>query len=123
LAATSRSLKPNEQDVRPQIYNVLLSIAFVTGMGAPSIALAQDLRSGVSMMTSRFEIPPDLAGKVGRTIWMNETGGDEQAITAWNDHEDFMSLGIGHFIWLPAARPRNTKRAFPRCWSFFGQRD
>lgn len=61
----------------------------------------------------RLEIPADLAAKVGRRIWLNESGGDEQALIAWNGGEDFLSLGIGHFIWFPAGRSSPFEESFP----------
>ena len=82
--------------MKPQIYRLLWTIALLC-VGQPQAALTQDL-------STRFANPPDLVAKVGRRIWLNESGGDEQAITAWNNGEDFMSLGIGNFIWFPAGR-------------------
>src|SRR5262245_44130803 len=46
-------------------------------------------------------LPADVANKVGHKIWINETGGDRNAIASWNANEEFASLGIGHFIWFP----------------------
>lgn len=38
---------------------------------------------------------------IGRKIWQNESGGKVAGLTAWNDGEEFPSMGIGHFIWYP----------------------
>jgi hypothetical protein len=38
---------------------------------------------------------------IGRKIWQNESGGRVSGLTAWNDGEEFPSMGIGHFIWYP----------------------
>ena len=38
---------------------------------------------------------------IGRKIWQNESGGQISGLTAWNDGEEFPSMGIGHFIWYP----------------------
>lgn len=61
-------------------------------------------------------ISPQISLPIGIKIWFNESGGKIEGLTAWNDGEDFASLGIGHFIWHPCA---NKKRAsltsgFPR---------
>jgi len=71
---------------------------------------------------AQLEIPADLAAKIGTKIWMNETGGDDRAITAWNADEDFMSLGIGHFIWFPAGRPERFGESFPAMVAFLRAR-
>ena len=38
---------------------------------------------------------------VGMKIWQNESGGQINGLTHWNEGEEFPSLGIGHFIWYP----------------------
>jgi len=38
---------------------------------------------------------------IGRKIWQNESAGKVSGLTAWNDGEEFPSMGIGHFIWYP----------------------
>jgi hypothetical protein len=38
---------------------------------------------------------------IGRKIWQNESAGKVTGLTAWNDGEEFPSMGIGHFIWYP----------------------
>lgn len=39
--------------------------------------------------------------KIGQQIFQNETGGDYKKLVHWNQGEDFPSLGIAHFIWIP----------------------
>jgi hypothetical protein len=76
-----------------------------------------------SPLLVRFEIPRKLAEKLGRKIWMNETGGDPLAITDWNGGEDFMSLGIGHFIWFPVNRRRDRfEESFPPMLEFLREK-
>ena len=65
------------------------------------------------MMKPAIEIAPEVATLVGRQVFLNETGGDRDMITAWNAAEDFMSLGIGHFIWFPAGLKVRFKESFP----------
>lgn len=61
----------------------------------------------------RLVLAPDVATKVGRQVWRNETGGENDMITAWNEAEDFMSLGIGHFIWFPKGLDTRFRESFP----------
>lgn len=52
--------------------------------------------------------------KVAKKIWQNESGGQIEGLTAWNDGEDFPSLGIGHFIWYPAGKKGPFTESFPQ---------
>ncbi len=45
---------------------------------------------------------------IGEKIFNNECGGKIECLVSWNEREEFMSLGIGHFIWYPP----NTKVVF-----------
>ena len=60
----------------------------------------------------------DMARKIGRKIWLNEAGGNRNAITSWNANEDFASLGVGHFIWFPAGKTPPFEESFPRLLEF-----
>jgi hypothetical protein len=60
-----------------------------------------------------LEISPENAAKVARQVWLNETGGNRKAITAWNANEDFASLGIGHFIWFSDGLETRFQESFP----------
>jgi hypothetical protein len=105
--------------MKPQMYELLRVIALIGCAAQPQAAFAQDPGVEASRtMSTRFEIPPDLAAKVGRRIWLNESGGDEQAIIVWNTGEDFLSLGIGHFIWFPAGRSSRFEESFPLMLEF-----
>lgn len=71
---------------------------------------------------SRIEITADVATKVGRQVWLNETGGDRDMITAWNPAEDFASVGIGHFIWFPEGLQTRFAESFPKVLAFLRAR-
>jgi len=43
-------------------------------------------------------------GAIGRKIYANECGSKPDNLITWNRGEDFISLGIGHFIWYPKGR-------------------
>jgi len=80
---------------------------------------------GTTEMASlqQFVLPADAAKKVGHKIWINETGGNRDAITSWNANEEFASLGIGHFIWFPAGKTAPFDESFPRMLEFLRQQN
>lgn len=55
---------------------------------------------------------------IGQRIYHNECNGEEACLTAWNQGEEFASLGIGHFIWYPAGTPRHFDESFPELLRF-----
>src|SRR5207247_9165805 len=48
--------------------------------------------------------------RIGKRVWQNECNGTVSGLTAWNEGEDYASLGIGHFIWY-TMRPRGPLEA------------
>ncbi|MBK1791616.1 hypothetical protein [Persicirhabdus sediminis] len=52
--------------------------------------------------------------KIGQKIWLNESGGKVSGLTAWNQGEEFPSLGIGHFIWYPVNYNGPYTESFPQ---------
>ncbi len=58
------------------------------------------------------------AERIGRQIWLNETGGNPAYLIAWNQGEAFVSLGIGHFIWYPAGQRGPFQESFPELVQF-----
>ncbi len=69
-----------------------------------------------------IEISPELAARVGHQVWLNETGGNRDTITAWNASEDFASLGIGHFIWFSEGLNSRFQESFPEMIEFLRSR-
>ncbi len=65
-----------------------------------------------------LKISPATAAKVGRQVWQNESGASIDGLTAWNDAEDFPSLGIGHWIWFKAGGHPLFEESFPRLVDF-----
>ena len=59
---------------------------------------------------------------IGKKIWQNECNGTISGLTAWNQGEDFASLGIGHFIWYPKGRRGPFEESFPKVVSFISKR-
>jgi hypothetical protein len=68
-------------------------------------------------------LPGDLAKKIGQKIWLNETGGKPDAITAWSANEEFASLGIGHFIWFPVGKWLPFEESFPALLEFMRRKN
>ncbi len=60
--------------------------------------------------------------RIGKRIWQNECNGTITGLTAWNEGEDFASLGIGHFIWYPRGRRGPFEESFPKLVSFISSR-
>src|SRR6266480_1377782 len=60
--------------------------------------------------------------RIGKRIWQNECNGTITGLTAWNEGEDFASLGIGHFIWYPRGRRGPFEESFPKLVSFIAKR-
>ncbi|WP_409977816.1 MULTISPECIES: hypothetical protein [unclassified Bradyrhizobium] len=73
---------------------------------------------GKATAAPQLVLPADVAQKVGHKIWLNETGGNRNAVTSWNANEDFASLGVGHFIWFPAGNPTAFEESFPALLAF-----
>lgn len=55
----------------------------------------------------------DELARIGRLIYKNETGGKPANLTAWNEGEEFASLGIGHFLWYPEGEEYRFVETFP----------
>ncbi len=81
-------------------------------------ATAQVLVKEPALAIPRLSISPAVAAKVGRQVWHNESGGRPEGVTAWNDAEDFPSLGIGHFIWFKAGGHPQFEESFPKLVGF-----
>ncbi|HEV3148995.1 MAG TPA: hypothetical protein VGZ24_10140 [Chthoniobacterales bacterium] len=60
--------------------------------------------------------------RIGKKIWQNECNGTVAGLTAWNEGEDFPSLGIGHFIWYPQGKRGPFEESFPKLVSFMSSR-
>ncbi len=55
---------------------------------------------------------------IASRIYQNETRGQARYLTHWGAGEDFPSLGIGHFIWFPAAVDAPFDESFPALVSY-----
>ncbi|QLH43965.1 MAG: hypothetical protein HWD59_02145 [Coxiellaceae bacterium] len=71
------------------------------------------LVSGFTEASSYINISSKEALQIGVKIWYNESGGTVNGLTAWNEGEDFASMGIGHFIWYPRNHAQTFSESFP----------
>lgn len=61
----------------------------------------------------------DDAGWIADMIFQNECQMKDDNLISWNEGEDFLSLGIGHFIWYPKGRSDRYRESFPDLISSF----
>lgn len=59
---------------------------------------------------------------LGDRIFANECNSRPECLTAWNEGEDFPSLGIGHFIWYRAGQQAPFAETFPDLIAFMQAR-
>ena len=83
----------------------VLFLAFLCLAGA---AQAQDISKAKS-------------NQIAALIFQNECASKDACLTAWNEGEEFASLGIGHFIWYPASAKQTFQESFPALLSFMQQ--
>ena len=69
-----------------------------------------------------FNLSGPEAKQIGRRIWQNECNGTVAGLTAWNEGENFASLGIGHFIWYPKGMRGPFDESFPKLVNFIAKR-
>ncbi|GAB4393162.1 MAG: hypothetical protein Tsb005_10230 [Gammaproteobacteria bacterium] len=58
---------------------------------------------------------------IGGKIWRNEGGSRIHNLIAWNNGEEFASLGIGHFIWYPKNYHGPFEEVFPKFLAYAKQ--
>ncbi|MBU3912181.1 MAG: hypothetical protein KKD90_06305 [Candidatus Omnitrophica bacterium] len=50
---------------------------------------------------------------IGERVFENECASRDEFLIKWNEGEDFLSLGIGHFIWYPRGKKGSFEESFP----------
>jgi len=66
-------------------------------------------------------LSPDESEKIGRLIWQNEASQKKELLVYWSPHEQFPSLGIGHFIWYPEDTTPQCTQQFPDLCNYLQQ--
>ena len=51
-----------------------------------------------------IKVNAKISKKIGKQIYINECSGDLEKLVFWKQGEDFVSVGIGHFIWCSKER-------------------
>lgn len=86
------------------------------------LLLCRFLLSGEAVEGAAIYLSEEDAGRIGERIFSNECSGKPENLVAWNEGEDFMSLGIGHFIWYPQGRRGPFGESFPELLSYLRQK-
>ena len=86
-------------------------------MLAGVIILGSFVVSTISM-SQQISLTDREAEWIGNKIFCNECGGKDKCLITWNDGEDFISLGIGHFIWYPENKIGPFDESFPSLLKF-----
>ncbi|HWY52036.1 MAG TPA: hypothetical protein VNW72_11195 [Chthoniobacterales bacterium] len=75
----------------------------------------------VSPSTGVWEDTPE---KIGRKIWQYECGGTKAGLVSWYEGDACPSMGIGHFLWYPAALiDRPDEGSFSKLLKFLASRN
>lgn len=78
----------------------------------------QALKPVAQQSSTTSQLSPAQKAKIGYKIWQNESAGKVEGLTAWNQGEEFPSLGIGHFIWYPSGFRGRWTESFPQFITF-----
>src|SRR3989338_64527 len=57
-------------------------------------------------------LSPQEVNWIGERVFENECASKDENLIVWNEGENFMSLGIGHFIWHPANGKDSFEESF-----------
>ena len=105
------------------ILSTIPIIVIIASCAPPiSTATAQSQQATSLQARSSFLLTPAQRSKIARKIWQNESAGTIKGLTAWNEGENFPSLGIGHFICYPRGVQEKFTESFPQFISFARQR-
>jgi len=101
-------------------FALLLPLTFLLSSCIPPVA--QTINSSDKSVAPKISLTPAQRTKVANKIWQNESASKINGLTAWNDGENFPSLGIGHFIWYPTGVQGPFTESFPQFIQFAKQR-
>lgn len=63
-------------------------------------------------------VPEDQANRIAERVFANECFSKGECLIEWNGGEEFLSLGIGHFIWYPAGPKGPFEESFLKYLSY-----
>ena len=78
-----------------------------------ALCLSFFLISVTPVLAYHIKLTPEEINWIGEKIFANECSSRNDLLVQWNDGEDFLSLGIGHFIWYPKGGRGPFEEAFP----------
>jgi len=76
------------------------------------------LEREITLLSKINSTPLPLCKAIAEKVWNNETGSSLEKLLYWNPNEDFLSLGIGHFIWYPESKKTSFEEGFPTYLAF-----
>ena len=88
---------------------ILLAVLFIGGCAVNNVP-KDDIGTIVPV--------EDLSWIVNK-VFKNETSGDYDKLVFWSPREEFMSLGIAHFIWYPEGQSGRYTETFPGLIDYF----
>lgn len=100
---------------------------------AASLLLTVSLSACVSNMTPAPDantgtdnqgtiVPVEDMSWIAHKVFLNETSGNYDHLVFWSPKEDFLSLGIAHFIWYPTGREGRYTETFPSLIEYLSER-
>lgn len=97
-------------------------VCLVTACSADPPRTAQSATTAPAQAASALKLTAAQKSLIGRKIWQNESAGKVEGLTAWNDGEEFPSMGIGHFIWYPKGFNGRWTETWPEFVNYAAQR-
>ncbi|MFH1691682.1 MAG: hypothetical protein ABIC68_03810 [Candidatus Omnitrophota bacterium] len=82
------------------------------------IQLAVAYQVVLAVEAEKITISDEELAWIGDKIFENECGGQTKNLIHWNEGEDFLSLGIGHFIWYAKGHKGPFDESFPKLLVF-----
>jgi hypothetical protein len=84
---------------------ILLSVFLVLAVGL----IIANVNAEASLIG---RLSPQDIQRIGEKVFENECASKDENLIVWNEGEDFLSLGIGHFIWYPARSKKSFVESF-----------
>lgn len=94
---------------------ILSALALLVLLASCSPARAAQEPSGIPVLRN------EQLEWLGDRIFQNECNRKEACLTAWNEGEEFPSLGIGHFIWYRQGQTAPFMETFPSLLKYLQQ--
>jgi hypothetical protein len=68
--------------------------------------------------SEEISLSPQETMRIAEKIFENECSSKNECLVEWNEGEDFLSLGIGHFIWYPRDQSGPFEESFLKFLSY-----